>query len=210
MKNNFYILLVAVATMGIFNACGSTQSASYAYDDIYYTPRAGTVIQAAPAYNEELTALKAKTSAAALTYGSDTLALGDDVVYLHADTNAMYITADPEKTYVIVDDNDSYERRLRMFDDPRYSITITYEYNDPWYYDSWYYPYNYYYSWYRPYYYGWSSWYWRPYYYDYWGWYYPGYSWGWHGWYGWHGHHHGHHWGGGYYAGNYTYGRSSG
>ena len=165
MKTN--ILLIILASVALLSSCGtmsqSARNTSTGFvNSIYYTPSQAEM----DAYNNskaELAELQKNTKKGI----TQTIFVGD--------TNVVNIDYNPNYTYSIVDDDESYEARLRKFDSPVYTVNI--EWNDP-YYTGWD-------SWYRPY---WATigtaWYnpwWGPYY-SWWG---P--SWGWHNWYSWYG-----------------------
>ena len=158
-KNVFLLISLGLVSAWLFSACGTTK------------PSTVTIVQPA---NAELEQLKAKTIVA--SQGSATYTIegeSEDVVYVDTGAGNITIEAEEGKTYVIVDDDDSYERRLRMFDDPQYTITINLDWQDRemwnytmyypysphylwrsnWYTSAWMYPY--YGSWYNPWYYSW-------------------------------------------------------
>ena len=176
-KNVFLLISLGLVSAWLFSACASTQ------------PSTVTIVQPA---NAELEQLRVKTTVATQTATAVTID-DENVVYIET-SDGDVIEAESGKTYVFVDEDDSYERRMRMFDDPRYTVTVNLGWSD-WYYDNWYYSamYNPYYvssyrwgfSWYTP---SWmypaySMWY-NPWYYS---WHYPHYN-------PWcYGHHHHHH-----------------
>lgn len=191
MKNNTLFLYIA----GVFAliSCGTTSHASYSgtkyQNSIYYTPDANAQYAEAQG-KEELQNLQNKTKN---TFGNSTQqSIYDrktnvETIYI-GDTNLVNISYNPNVNYSIVDDDESYEARLKKFDSPTYSVNIEIDNN----------PYNYYpwwdvgFGWYRPYGItmgtGWYNPWWGSYYSWYgpqWGnpWYGP--SWGWNSWYGW-------------------------
>jgi hypothetical protein len=111
-----------------------------------------------------------------------------DTLYMTNESRMVEIDAEPDRTYLIVDESDSYARRLRMFEEEEYTpptvninVGAGYGYGYDWpYYSSWYTPgwsFGAYYSpWYRssPWigYNYWDSWYYYPGYYR--PWYYGG------------------------------------
>ena len=208
MKNISVSILVAVSLALV--SCGTgTYSANgnggY-MNSIYYTSSdavPGASEQVSPttyttvSSGQNVNQLKTRTTAilnsnsnvfASQTGYTDTIFVGDE--------NIVNVEYNPQTTYVIADDDESYEARLRKFDSPTYTVNVVI---DPW--DlAWYNPFawnwNYHYYGYR---YGyhsaiyWNDWWsWRWGWHDPWGygwnywdrWYYPYsyYSWGW----GWH------------------------
>lgn len=200
MKNN--ILFLLAAGIFAFSSCGTSNRASYAglgyQNGIYYTP--DTRVEQAYAQSQtELSDLQQQTRQ---TIGNGNRAAGYNAdngvkTIFVGDTNQVDIDYNPDITYSIVDDDESYEARLRKFDSPSYTINIDmsmgYGWNDPWY-NPWWGPY---YSWYRPYSIAWRTGWYNPWWDSYYSWYGPGWGyswwnsgwydpwWGWHGWYGW-------------------------
>ena len=190
MKNNILLALLA-CSMFMF-ACGTmTRTAQNTQpgfvNSIYYTQDQAEEL----AYNqsqEDLKEIQNETTSF-LDGNKQTIYVGD--------TNVVTIDYNPEYTYSIVDDQESYEARLRKFDSPVYTVNIEWDQNN--YYDwhnwnrwythshwGWYNPWYRYSSWRNPWYcgygygygYGWYD----PWYYSY------GYGYGWydpwwgHGW----------------------------
>ena len=194
MRNN--ILLVLIASSLFFFSCGTmsrtAQNGQTGFtNSIYYSPDKGEEL----AYNqskEELAQVQNETTSF-LDGRNQTIYVGD--------TNVVTIDYNPEYTYSIVDNDESYEARLRKFDSPVYTVNIewnspynydwynwnswhTYGYwgwHNPWYrhscwHNPWYYGYGYawhspYYGWYDPWYYGYGHGWYDPWYYGY------GYGW---------------------------------
>lgn len=203
MKNsNLLLLMAAVFALA---SCGTyTQSAQQGgtqfRNSIYYSPNSGA--SRASAEQQYLAELEEKTEETlqgdqSRTYDASTNTMTVKV----GDNNVVDIDYNPSVTYQIVDDQESYEARLRKFDSPTYTINIEMDSYPMWNgYYSWYRPSWRWYSswsspWYNPWHYGWNypwygSWY-SPWYADYaWGYYDPFYDpfystlWGYH--YGYH------------------------
>lgn len=191
MKNkNLFLYLAGVLTL---ISCGTASHASYSgskyQNGIYYTPDANAVYAEAK-NQEELKNLQGKTkttfknSTQQSTFDTKT---GVETIYV-GDTNLVNIQYNPNVNYSVVDDNESYESRLRKFDSPTYTININLEDNN--YYPWW----DVNFGWYRPY--GMTmgtGWY-NPWWGSYYSWYGPSYwnrwygpNWGWNNWYSWHG-----------------------
>ncbi|MBQ3522323.1 MAG: hypothetical protein IJA38_05765 [Bacteroidales bacterium] len=188
MKNN--ILFALLVSSVLMFSCGTmsrtAQSSPSGFSNsIYYTPDQ-KVLSAQRESEEELSQLRNETSryldrrSENINYTSK----GATQTIFVGDTNVVDIDYNPNYTYSIMDDDESYEARLRKFDSPVYTINI--EWNDP-YYSDWDF-------WYRPY---WATagtaWY-NPWWGGYYSWYGP--SWGWHSW-------HGHHWHNPWYCGGW-------
>ncbi|MBR5064198.1 MAG: hypothetical protein IKX05_05715, partial [Bacteroidales bacterium] len=237
MKNISVSILVAVSLALV--SCGTgTYSANgnggY-MNSIYYTSSdavPGASDQVSPttyttvSNSQDVNQLKTRTTAIlnsnsnvfASTGYTDTIFVGDE--------NIVNVEYNPQTTYVIADDDESYEARLRKFDSPTYTVNVVV---DPW--DlAWYNPFawnwNYHYYRYR---YGyhssiwWNDWYnWRWGWYDPWGygwnwydraWYSWSWGWGWHDpWYygGYYRPYHHHHWAGSWHRPYYDYHRGHG
>ena len=200
MKNN--ILFLLAAGIFAFSSCGTSNRASYAgleyQNGIYYTP--DTRVEQAYAQSQtELSDLQQQTRQ---TIGNGNRVAGYNAdngvkTIFVGDTNRVDIDYNPDIIYSIVDDDESYEARLRKFDSPSYTINIDmrmgYGWDDPWF-NPWWGPY---YSWYRPYSIAWRTGWYNPWWDSYYSWYGPGWGyswwnsgwydpwWGWHGWYGW-------------------------
>lgn len=189
MKNKVLCLLLIAGSMAI-SSCGTTSYYSSAnYDDgIYYRPTSES--------------------------RAEMIAANRELHNLEQEAEKSYIVADSDGNTYVLTDNESYENRLRKFDNPTYSFYIDYgNWYSPWYnpwwgsyrypyygyaYNSWYYGwdnpwYGGYYGYYDPWYYGWGGYY---------GWYHPG----WYPGYCYPGHYHPGH-GGTYYTDNIVYGR---
>lgn len=185
MKNNNLFLLIA-AVFALISCGTANRSAQYNgtrfRNSIYYTPDNKNSL----AYGQEqkyLQELQERTSDAAESYSTreSRRAAADDTMTVYVgDNSEVDIQYAPGTTYSIVDDQESYEARLRKFDSPYYTINI--EFNDP-------YPWmDFTYGWYTPFrgrwYPNWS----HPWYSSTYAWYGP--AWDWHygvGWYNpWH------------------------
>lgn len=173
MKNT--TLFVSALGLLTLTACGSSyvasQSASGYTNSIY--SKGGTNSMESIRNDRNLANLKEKTSETIYDSKNNT-----QTIFV-GDTNVVDVSYNPNYTYAIVDDDESYESRLKKFDSPTYTINI--EFDNDWY--DWY-DYAWYNPWYNPWYYypGWSftwrtSWYWHsPFWYDsYWYWNYPWY-----------------------------------
>jgi len=174
MKNSNLFILMAVV-FALFS-CGTANRSAYNNgsqfrNSIYYTPQrveANEYAQQAE-YLEELqerTVTATENAAARQSYNAAT---NTKEIYV-GDNNYVNIDATPGVTYKIIDDQESYEARLRKFDSPFYSINI--DIND---FNSWYdYRYGWYGTWHRPWY---MSYYWwhTPSWYMRWNWH---YNWG--------------------------------
>lgn len=216
MKNNNLFLLVA-AVFALISCGTANRSAQYSgtqfRNSIYYTPdsRDPQIYAQEQKYLQDL---QERTSDATGKYAREhNYSTTSDTrnVYV-GENNEVDIAYEPGVTYSIMDDQESYEARLRKFDSPYYTINI--EFHDPypwfdyrygWYtpyggrwYANWSHPwYSSYYSWYAP---GWNwhwdwNWRWNWYHGPYWGWYDPFYDpwWGHAYWPGyWPGYHPGH------------------
>lgn len=182
MKNNNLFLLMAAVFALI--SCGTANRSAYYSgpqfrNSIYYTP-GNTGSQAYAQEQKHLQDLQERTSNASGNYAMEQqYSNGQDTRAIYVgDNNQVDIQYTPGTTYAIMDDQESYEARLRKFDSPFYTINI--EINDP--YPWW----GYSYRWYNPY---WSRWYpgWRsPWYGSWYSWYGPSWRWDWHyswGWY---------------------------
>jgi hypothetical protein len=178
-------LLIPVAFL--LSACASGQYSS-SEDGIYFNPDKSYVSPTpavAPAM-AKAQQLNEKTQAAVTTRTERAASKKQvDTLYVTDENRTVDIDAEPDKTYLIVDESDSYARRLHMFDDdeeytpPTVNVNVNTGYGYPYYYGHPYYS-----SRYRPWY--WSSWAWDPW--D--SWYYPGYyrPWYYGGYYGHYGH----------------------
>ncbi len=190
-NNNLFILMAAVFAL---ISCGTAnrtayQSGTQFRNSIYYTPDSRT----SQAYLQEQEYLKnlqertTSTVAQQESYSTGIMSTDTKTVYV-GDNNQVNIDARPGVTYTIVDDQESYEARLRKFDSPFYTINIDVYDPYPWYgyrygayspyWGSWYGNWRYHwYSWYTP---SWSwhyNWHWDPWYANsYWGWYDPFYD----------------------------------
>ena len=216
MKIKFFALMVFAMFAG---------QGVWAQDDMYFTPKKKAKSQSVVT-SDEVDAdapyryrIPSETDNEIEDYGGS----GRDVDEYNRRGTSYGST--PQSHYEAIDADDSitisreeYEdfvnsRNMQRFDG--YS-GLSVVYNDPWYYDSWYWddPYysswrwnsSWYYPWYSSY-----SWYDPWYRYSYWGWRYGGYYNGWYGHYAWHRPYYGHrYWGGytNYRRGGYVNGRS--
>ena len=187
-NNNLFIMMAAVFAL---ISCGTANRTAYNSgtqfrNSIYYTPDSKTS-QAYLQEQEYLQNLQERTTSTTAQqqerYTTYIPSTDSKTIYV-GENNQVNIDARPGTTYTIVDDQESYEARLRKFDSPYYSINIDIHDPYPWwsYGYGWYYPYSgrWHSSWYHPWYshYGWHtpSWNLR------WNWH---YNWGWHNpWYG--------------------------
>jgi hypothetical protein len=203
VKTLNYVLIPAVF---LLSACASGQYSS-SEDGIYFNPGKPYTPAPSPAMTKAKQ-LNEKTQAVVTARSKDAAAAQKqiDTLYVTDENRTVELDATPDKTYLIVDESDSYARRLRMFEEdaeytpPTVNINVDagyrsyyhspwywrtswawYDYWDPWYH---YYPGYYYY---RPWYYG-----------GYYGYYYPHY----HHYNHYHHHHHDY-----YYHNNVNYGR---
>ncbi|MDR3184667.1 MAG: hypothetical protein LBT49_04600 [Prevotellaceae bacterium] len=211
MKTLNYILISATF---VLSACASGQYTS-SEDGIYFNPDKPYIPAPTPAMTKAKQ-LNEKTQTAVAARAASTASKKQiDTLYVTDENRTVDIDAEPDKTCLIMDESDSYARRLRMFDDdeeyvpPTVNINIDAGYGDPY---SWYRPWWRYGSYYAPWY-GRTSWawydYWDPWYYHY-----PGYyhSWYYGGYYGYHyphyySHHYPHHHNYYYHNNNVNYGR---
>ncbi len=165
----FFILLLPVAGL-LAVSCGSGyQVASSRYDDAtYFRPDVTTRVHLL-ATAEEAEDLISQTIAQAGKEGAKV-----ETVYTNPD-GVVNIDVEPGTTYIIANqNNDTYARKLKMFDDEDQDFCLTinmdfgydYMWSDPYY---WYSPWHRPRYWYRPYSY-WAQWYWYPrsWYYDFW------------------------------------------
>lgn len=186
MKNNILFILTAGCVV-LFSSCGTANRATYASSDfingIYYTPDSKEIEEHVLA-QAEFENLRKETSQYIDNRSKNSVytTSGNTQTIFVGDTNVVNIDYTPTYTYSIVDDEESYEARLRKFDSPVYTINI--EWNDP--YSSWWD------VWYRPSWITWGTAWYNPWWglqYSWWG---P--SWGWNHWYAgynpWWGYHH--------------------
>ena len=187
MKNISLSILVAVSLAlvscgtGTYSANGNggyTNSIYYTSSDAVPTSSGETYTQA---NTQDVKQLQTKTVAVLNSNTGKVFAPAQpayaDTIFV-GDENIVNVELNPESSYVIVDDEDSYEARLRKFDNATYVINVIWDPMEL----SWYNPFRW--SWDYPYYryrYGyhsaiyWNDWYnWR------WGWNDPwGYGWSW-------------------------------
>ncbi len=180
---NFSICLILLSSL-ILISCGTTASytgSSTIQDGIYYNPDYAAIKAATEAEQTHIAQLTSETKASKIYREPvDTIVLGE--------TRNVNIPLEPEKTYVVLLEGETYEERLNKFDEGSdRTFSINFEYNFGYGYDWGWNPYYYhhtpsYYWWHRPsYYWGWydpwySPWYgYGPAYYHYGGWYDPWY-----------------------------------
>ena len=125
MKNNYFILSI-VGLLGL-TSCGTTSNLSSDnnkyQNGIYYTPSANEQY----AYKEnqqDLKSLQNKTQNAIYNQKTNT-----ETIYLDGDDNIIDIDYNPNINYSIIDNDESYEARLRKFDSPTYTININTSYS---------------------------------------------------------------------------------
>ena len=191
MKNsNLFLLMAAVFALA---SCGTythtaQQGGAQFRNSIYYTP-GNTNSQEYIQEQQYIAKLQEKTGEAMQNGQTQTYDASTNTMTVQVgDNNVVDIEYNPNVTYQIVDDQESYEARLRKFDSPTYTINIEmatspwwgYDWRSTWYgrhyslyrplrgwYGSWYSP------WYYPWYGAWNS----PWYADYaWGFYDPFYD----------------------------------
>lgn len=177
MKNTVLFLLAA----GIFPliSCGTANRAAYTdtsyRNGIYYTPDTRTA--PSPVRTDDALAQLQQKTGRTLESGLPAAAYDSrsnvQTVFI-GDTNRIDLNYRPDITYSLIDDDESYEARLRKFDSPVYTVNIHLDsyWGDPWY-NPWWGPY---YGWYRPHAYAWGAWgaWHRPWRNAYWSWYGPG------------------------------------
>ena len=147
MKNISLSILVAVSLALVSCGTGSySANGNGGYtNSIYYTssdavPGASQEVYQAP---QDVKQLQTRT-VASLTTNSNVFSTYQDTIFV-GDENIVNVEYNPESTYVIVDDEDSYEARLRKFDSPTYVVNVVV---DPW--DlAWYNPFSWNYPYYR-------------------------------------------------------------
>ena len=188
MKNsNLFLLLAAVFALA---SCGTythtaQQGGSQFRNSIYYTP-GNTNSQEYIQEQQYIAQLQERTGQTMQNVQRQTYDASTNTMTVQVgDNNVVDIEYNPSVTYQIVDDQESYEARLRKFDSPTYTINIEMatspwwgmDWRSSWYgghyslyrpswrwYSSWYSP------WYYPWYGAWNS----PWYADYaWGFYNP-------------------------------------
>ena len=185
MKNSNLLLLMAavfaLASCGTYTQSAQRGGAQFR-NGIYYAQNSGA--PAAAAQQQYLEQLQEKTDEALQDVQSHSYDASTNTMTVKVgDNNVVDIDYNPSITYQIVDDQESYEERLRKFDSPTYTINIEMDSYPMWNgYYSWYRPSWRWYSswssrWYSPWYSPWySSWY-SPWYADYaWGYYDPFYD----------------------------------
>jgi hypothetical protein len=208
MKVKLFIPLILLLAAG----CGTSSHVASNSDDIYYSSKDNVKKGVIDGQTEQLKAQTQKTVA------EKTIYMDADRVYLsNPSTLKIEGTVDTVVYSGELADADSYERKLRMFDDPHYTVEIDMGYNYGWGYPyyGWDYPYYGSWGWHAGWYGGWYSPWYRPWG---WGWGYPHYWYdSWYG--GYFGGYYGGYYGGGWYNNpwhydnrNYTYaaGRGSG
>lgn len=195
MKNKYLFLYLAGLLTLI--SCGTARHASSAGNEyqngIYYTPDVNQT-KAYAQNQEELVNLQNKTTKSFSNSTQHSVydkKANVETIYI-GDTNRVDINYNPNVTYSLVDDDQSYEARLKKFDSPTYTVNIEADNN----------PYDYYpwwsanFGWYRPYGISWGTGWYNPWWGNYYSWYGPGWydPWygpgfgfghGWNSWYGW-------------------------
>lgn len=175
---NFSLYLILLSSLTLIS-CGT--SASYTAntgieDGIYYNPDYASLKASASAEQAYIAELTSETKAAKIySQPADTIRLGE--------TRNVELPLEPEKTYVVLLDGETYQERLSKFDDDSdLTFSINFEYGfGAGYYGGW----NPYYRWHGPsYYWGWHTAWYDPWYYPYYDpwyrpWYGPRYAWGW-------------------------------
>ncbi|MEF9987087.1 MAG: hypothetical protein RSC28_06345 [Bacteroidales bacterium] len=193
MKNKYLFLYLAGVISLI--SCGTTSHASYSgngyQNGIYYTPDANETKSYAQD-EQELKNLQNKTTKsfnASTQYSNYDKKTGVETIYV-GDTNLVNIDYNPNITYSLVDNDESYEARIKKFDSPTYTVNIELNNNQ---YGNYYPLWEMNFGWYRPYWMtmgtGWYNPWWGSYYSWYgpsWGnpWYGPSWGFGWNNWYG--------------------------
>ena len=206
MKNISLTILVAVslalvscgpATYSANGNGGYTNSIYYASSDAVPSSSQEVAQPATPVYQstEDVKQLQKRTVASFTTNSNAYSNAYQDTIYV-GDENIVNVEYNPETNYVIVDDDESYEARLKKFDSPTYVVNVVVDPFDL----AWYNPFNWNYPYYR-YRYGyhssfyWNDWYtwrwggWDPWGYgwNYWDRYYSwGWNWAWNWGWGWH------------------------
>lgn len=205
MKSITSSILIAVGLAAA--SCGAGNYAANGnggyVNSIYYTSDADNSPSVLAHNGTDIRQLQSRTTDALASGGTrTTLHIGDgsksDTVYVGG-RNVVNIDYEPNVTYALLDDDESYEERLRKFDSPSYTVNINidtwdYRWRNPFwgFNNGWYRPYGITWGtgWYNPY---WGTYYtWRPGwgwtwgfgwgYYDPWySWYDPWFDWGW-GW----------------------------
>ena len=177
------ICLILLSSL-ILTSCGTTASYTDSrtiQDAIYYNPDYASIKAATEAEQNHIAQLTSQTKASKIySEPADTIVLGE--------TRNVTIPLEPEKTYVVLLEGETYEDRFNKFEEGSdRTFSINFEYNFGYGYDWGWNPYYYhhspsYYRWHTPsYYWGWydpwySPWYgYGPHYYYYSGWYDPWY-----------------------------------
>ena len=138
MKNNYFIL--SIVYLFTLISCGTSSKLSHNENNkfqngIYYTPSANEQY-ASNQNKQELKELQNKTQNSFYNRGTNT-----ETIYLDGDQNIVDIDYNPNVNYSIVDNDESYESRLKKFDSPTYTININTNYawgGNPWWSSSWY------------------------------------------------------------------------
>ena len=191
MKNsNLFLLLAAVFALA---SCGTytytaQQGGSQFRNSIYYTP-GSTNSQEYIQEQQYMAELQEKTDGALQNVQTQSFDASTNTMTVQVgDNNVVDIEYNPNVTYRIVDDQESYEARLRKFDSPTYTINIEmgttpwwgldwrtswYGRHYSWYRSSWRWYNSWYFPWSHPWYGAWNS----PWYADYmWGFHTPYYD----------------------------------
>lgn len=186
MKNyKLFLIMIGAGSLLSCGTYGSVSTSQSAFQNgIYYSPNDNkTEYIAQKEKGNQLNQLQ-KTTYRAIGSNTNNNQIVE-TVYV-GDTNQVDIQYNPNVDYSIVDDDESYEARLRKFDSPTYTVNITLsDYWDDSYYNPWW---GSNYGWYRPNWITWGSGWYNPYWGYYYSWYGPrwGMSFGWDPWYyGW-------------------------
>jgi hypothetical protein len=183
MKTRLSILWL-IAGILLISSCATTTryTSSNTFEDaVYQRPQSGNYIVVNTQQDSDINRLRNKTKESNAVFINGKLV---EPVYAN-EKGEVNINLEQEKTYIILQEGESFEDRLTMFDSPNYNINITFstwDFYNPWYWDMYYIPrpgYRfggslYYHPWYNPWY--------RPWYspvYSYWGFYNNPWYWGW-------------------------------
>lgn len=150
MKNRLFILTALVLILG---SCATPRkyAANSFEDPIYNSSRSTTVVVAkGPKERTERTEIKELREK---TKQKRFIVDGKIVEAAYADEQGnVQIDALPGKTYIVLEEGESFEERLNKFESPTYTININhniFDYADPWFWAEYYnplYPYYYYYG----------------------------------------------------------------
>lgn len=178
MKNK--ILLLCISSVLVLSSCGTSSYYAGGYQDgIYYRPD-NSLTLAKTAEDKKLSDLSAQTKDRNQSRYSKNIV---DTLYLD-EKGVAVVDLEPDKSYLVVIDEETYEDRFKRFNDDSYCFTINFNWDVPYYsywYNPWYYP-----SWHRHHYFGFYN----PWYGSYFGWgyydpWYYGYNYGFSPMFGW-------------------------